>query len=495
MGHIAKRNHAISSQDMSAQKLAEHELSAQDLATIDMPSANLFSANVVPLNAKTQGDDNHAYQMISSKNSAYRQMIFSVLKQLKDAKLEVIEGDNRTLFGDLLATSSSDEHSCSTLMATIVVHDDSFYKDIVSGGSIGAAEAYIDGKWSSPQLTQVIQIMARNQSQLDALDSKTRWINKLSNFLLQRRNSNSKQGSKRNILAHYDIGNELYQGFLDPAMQYSSAIYANGASTLEQAQQQKMAIICQRLQLNETDHVIEIGTGWGGLAIYMAQTIGCKVTTTTISDKQHDYTQQRIKQLGLEDHITLLKQDYRELTGQYDKLVSIEMIEAVGHDYLNSFFTTCSTLLKPTGKMLIQSITIADARYEKYRKSTDFIQKYIFPGGCLPSIAVISQQMAENTDMVIEQVDDIGLHYARTLHDWDQRFIKHWPQLEQQQSDSTKPQYDPSQREYNQSFKRLWHFYFCYCEGAFIERVISTHHIVARKPRFVGEEHETVLDY
>lgn len=519
MGHIAKQNHGISVTDISSADVAATDIATRDISSIDNSSAErslqnsvpFYNSvplnNTVPFNNKGNLVASNDSVVVSDKESAYRKMVFSVLKQLKDAQLEIVEGQTRNKFGELSGYSSNDNHSSdenhssndspssSMLSATILVHDDSFYKDVVTGGSIGAAEAYIDGKWSSPQLTRVIQIMARNQSQLDELDSKTRWINKISNFLLQRRNSNSKQGSKRNILAHYDIGNELYQGFLDPAMQYSSAIYAQGASTLEEAQQQKMAIICQRLELSEQDHVIEIGTGWGGLAIYMAQTTGCKVTTTTISDQQHDYTQQKIKQLGLEDRITLLKQDYRELKGQYDKLVSIEMIEAVGHDYLNSFFTTCSNLLKPTGKMLIQSITIADARYDKYRKGTDFIQKYIFPGGCLPSIAVISNQMAKNTDMVVEQIDDIGLHYARTLNDWDKRFLKHWPQLENCQSGSSQQQYNPSQREYNQSFKRLWHFYFCYCEGAFIERVISTHHIVARKPRFVGAEHETVLDY
>jgi cyclopropane-fatty-acyl-phospholipid synthase len=242
-----------------------------------------------------------------------------------------------------------------------------------------------------------------------------------------------------------------------------------------------MATICRRLSLKPSDKVIEIGTGWGGLAIYMAQHIGCHVTTTTISDAQYGYAQQQVERLGLGDRITLLKQDYRELTGQYDKLVSIEMIEAVGHDYLATFFSTCNSLLKPDGKMLLQSITIADGRYQQYRQNIDFIQKYVFPGGCLPSIAVMSQHIAKQTDMVIDEIQDIGLHYARTLHDWGKAFEDSWQEL--------------ANLGYSDSFKRLWQFYLSYCEGAFIERVISTHHIVARKPRYLGETDETVLDY
>ncbi len=289
------------------------------------------------------------------------------------------------------------------------------------------------------------------------------------------------QGSKRNILAHYDIGNELYERFLDPSMQYSSALYSDRATSLSEAQQNKMRTICEKLELKQSDHVVEIGTGWGGLAIFMAQHYGCHVTTTTISDAQYDFAKNRIEQAGLSNQITLLKADYRTLKGQFDKLVSVEMIEAVGHEYFGTFFETCSSLLKADGKMLIQAITIADARYEKYRKSLDFIQKYIFPGGCLPSIAVISAHMSERTDMVISDIEDIGLHYARTLHDWRDAFEKKWPEL--------------VELGYSEEFKRLWLYYFCYCEGAFKERVISTHQIVSRKPRYLGQADTNLLAY
>jgi len=408
---------------------------------------------------------------VGGKISQSRRIIFTLLSQLKDAQLELIEAHESYFFGD----------ENTDLKGQIVIHDLSFYIDVLANGSIGAAEAFLDSKWTSPDLTKVIQVMARNSIELDKIERNMRWLSKLKNLFLRRKNINSEQGSKRNILAHYDIGNDLYQGFLDTSMQYSSAIYNDKAQNLSQAQINKMKTICERLSLTAKDHVIEVGTGWGGLAIYMAQNYGCKVTTTTISDAQFDYAQKQVNELGLEDKITLLKQDYRKLSGQYDKLVSIEMIEAVGHEFLPTFFSTCSNLLKPSGKMLIQSITIADTRYEQYRKGVDFIQKYIFPGGCLPSIAEMSRHFEKSTDMVIHQINDIGLHYARTLDDWKQAFEKEWEQLKQ--------------LGYNEEFKRLWLFYFSYCEGAFLERVISTHHIVARKPRYQGAEDEVVLAY
>ncbi|MFT5164667.1 MAG: cyclopropane-fatty-acyl-phospholipid synthase, partial [Alteromonadaceae bacterium] len=247
----------------------------------------------------------------------------------------------------------------------------------------------------------------------------------------------------------------------------SSAIYSAEATTLEQAQQLKLHTICQRLQLSRSDHLLEIGSGWGGLAIYAANHFGCKVTTTTISDAQYDYAAQTIKNHGLEDKITLLKQDYRDLTGKYDKLVSIEMIEAVGHQYFDTFFRQCDSLLKDGGKMLIQAITIADQRYTSYIRNVDFIRHFIFPGGCLPSISVLSHQISKNSQMVIEQLDDIGLHYAKTVADWRSRFDHNWPQLQL--------------LGYDDRFRRLWHYYLCYCEGAFLQRATSAVQLVARK--------------
>lgn len=410
-------------------------------------------------------------RVAATGNNKYRNLILKLLAQIQYGNIELIEADNHSVFGDRNAE----------LSGQIVVHDASFFKDMLVGGSIGAAEAFLDGKWTSPNLTRLIQVMARNQGQLDDLESKMQWLSKFKNLFLRLQSANSEQGSKRNILAHYDIGNELYERFLDTSMLYSCAIYAQDATDLSAAQRNKMRIICERLEIASDDHVLEIGTGWGGLAIFMAQEYGCKVTTTTISDAQYDFAKQRIKALGLDDQISLLKQDYRQLTGQFDKLVSIEMIEAVGHEYLSTFFETCSERLTPQGKMLIQAITIADGRYDKYRKGVDFIQKYIFPGGCLPSIAVMTHKMANHTDLVVDEIQDIGLHYARTLNDWRVAFEAKWEDL--------------LTLGYTEEFKRLWLFYFGYCEGAFLERVISTHHIVARKPQFVGKEDAAIRDY
>ena len=285
--------------------------------------------------------------------------------------------------------------------------------------------------------------------------------------MLHRGNRNSQAGSKKNILAHYDLGNELYSRFLDPEMMYSSAIYPQEDASLAQAQLHKLSTICQRLELKASDHLLEIGTGWGGLAIYAAQEYGCKVTTTTISDAQHAYAKSRIEQLGLGDKITLLKRDYRELTGEYDKLVSIEMIEAVGFEYLPSFFKQCNQRLKPGGKLLIQSITIADQRFDYYKQNVDFIQRYIFPGGFLPSVTVLTQNLTQHTELVTESISDIGLDYAKTLAHWREAFLNAWSEL--------------TQFGYDEKFKRLWLYYFAYCEGAFLERSTSTVHLLARK--------------
>lgn len=367
------------------------------------------------------------------------------------------------------------------LKAKLTIHDVGCYRIFLQHGSVGAAEAWLAQKWSTPDLTALIRVFARCQQQLDSIESNRSWLQTLAGKLLSLRNRNTSEGAKRNILAHYDLGNPLYQRFLDPAMQYSSAIYPRPDASLAEAQQNKLHTICERLELQPSDHLLEIGTGWGGLAIYAAKHYGCRVTTTTISDAQYHYAKQAITANELGDKITLLNQDYRLLEGQYDKLVSIEMIEAVGHQYLPQFFTQCSQRLKPHGKMLLQAITIADQRYKQYRQNIDFIRKYIFPGGCLPSITEISKQLCERTDMVIEQVNDIGLHYARTLYDWRKNFEANWDEIEQFGFDDT--------------FKRLWLYYFSYCEGAFLEQVISTQHIVARKPMWRSQRDEKLYHY
>ncbi|EKO3534368.1 class I SAM-dependent methyltransferase [Vibrio fluvialis] len=351
--------------------------------------------------------------------------------------------------------------------AHIRVTHPGFYGRVLKGGSIAAAEAYMDDWWDSPNLTAVTELMARNLSALDQLEAQssfvTRAMNKVGHWLKR----NSIVRAKQNIEAHYDLGNDLYQTFLDERMLYSSALYLSTSDSLEQAQIQKMDRLCQQLQLTENDHVIEIGTGWGAMAIYMAQHYGCKVTTTTISEEQFAYAEAEIARLGLEEKITLLKQDYRLLEGQFDKLVSIEMIEAVGKAYLQSYIEKCQSLLKPGGLMAIQAITIADQRYDYYSNNVDFIQKYIFPGGFLPSITVLTQMATRHTDFIVRDVFDIGMDYAKTLADWRLRFEAALNTVQA--------------LGYDERFVRMWRYYLCYCEGGFNARTISTIHMTLQR--------------
>ncbi|MEH6817628.1 MAG: cyclopropane-fatty-acyl-phospholipid synthase family protein, partial [Pseudoalteromonas distincta] len=401
----------------------------------------------------------------------YKKLVTKAFSSIETGQVVLIEGNERTVFGDV----------SSALKATVTVNDKAMYKAFALSGSVGAGEAYILGHWSCDDLTSFIEIFAINEKQLDEFEKKFAFFSNIAHRFNHIKNKNSESGSKKNIVAHYDLGNDLYESFLSKEMLYSSAVYPTKEATLEEAQQYKLKRICEQVELQKNDSVIEIGTGWGAFAIYAATHYDCHVTTTTISDEQHDFVAKKIVELGLENKITLLKLDYRLLKGKYDKLVSIEMIEAVGHDYLPSFFTQCGELLKDDGAMLIQAITIGDQRYKHYLKNSDFIQQYIFPGGCLPSLNEMSEQIKNNTDMVIHTVNDIGAHYARTLADWRTRFIKSWPDLDRS--------------KFDERFYRLWLFYFAYCEGAFRARATSTVHLMARKPRFISDNDDIALNY
>ncbi|MEL0646222.1 cyclopropane-fatty-acyl-phospholipid synthase family protein [Pseudoalteromonas agarivorans] len=401
----------------------------------------------------------------------YKRLVTGAFSSIETGQIILVDGNSRSVFGD----------TSSNLKATVSVNDKAMYKAFALSGSVGAGESYILGHWSCDNLTRLIEIFAINQDQLDNFEKKFSFFSNIAHRINHLKNKNSESGSKKNIVAHYDLGNDLYESFLSDEMLYSSAVYPSKDATLEQAQQYKLKRICEQVELQQGDSVIEIGTGWGAFAIYAATHYDCHVTTTTISDEQYDYVAKKVRGLGLETKITLLKLDYRLLEGQYDKLVSIEMIEAVGHEYLPSFFTKCGDLLKENGAMLIQAITISDQRYKHYLKNSDFIQQYIFPGGCLPSLNEMSEQIKNNTNMVIHTVNDIGAHYARTLADWRERFIKSWPEL-----DRTK---------FDERFYRLWLFYLAYCEGAFRTRATSTVHLMARKPRFTSDNDEIALGY
>ncbi|MGE8495870.1 MAG: class I SAM-dependent methyltransferase [Pseudomonas sp.] len=387
-----------------------------------------------------------------------RRGVLRQLSQLRHGRLVITDGGERLEFGDAHAI----------LHGEIVVHDAAVWGMVAANGSIGSGEAYIHGYWSSPDLTAVIRIFVSNLEVLDAMEGGLARIGRPFLQGLHWLNRNTRKGSRRNISAHYDLGNELFEQFLDPTMMYSAAMFTGPDDTLEQGQLNKLERICQKLALTPDDHLLEIGTGWGSMAIYAATHYGCRVTTTTLSKEQYAYTQQRILEQGLQDRITLLLQDYRDLTGQYDKLVSIEMIEAVGHRFLPTYFERCAHLLKDNGLMLLQAITIRDQRYEQAKNSVDFIQRYIFPGGALPSVQKMLEIINARTDMNLHHMEDFGLHYARTLRFWHDNLRQARHTLEQ--------------LGYDDYFFRLWEFYLCYCEGGFIERTIGTAQLLLTKP-------------
>ncbi|MBF0278488.1 MAG: class I SAM-dependent methyltransferase [SAR324 cluster bacterium] len=389
-----------------------------------------------------------------------RNLLFRKVQKLQHGKLMIVDQEGQTSFGK--------HNKYSDLQATIYVHDPRFYGSTLLGGSIGAAESYIRGEWTCTDLTQVVRIIALNDDQSERLESGSASIAMSLYHLSHALRINTKKGSKKNISAHYDLSNEFFQLFLDQKMMYSSAIFENKNDSLEKASLAKLERICRKLDLKASDHLLEIGTGWGGMAIYAAKHYGCRVTTTTISTKQYELAVQRIKEEGLSHRITVLCQDYRTLEGQYDKLVSIEMIEAVGHQYYNDFFKICSERLKPEGIMLLQSITTDDQKYDKTVNEVDFIQKYIFPGGCLPSLTEIMKATKTSTNMRLFHLEDIGNHYAETLRHWRKNFSAKISQV--------------LQLGFSEEFIRTWNYYFCYCEGLFEERRISTAQMVFTKP-------------
>jgi len=356
--------------------------------------------------------------------------------------------------------------------AHIKVLDGSAYVQVLLNGTIGSGEAYMQGTWTSPNLLNVIRLMVDNMNLIEDMDGRWSHLPRMALRSLHQLNSNNRKGSRRNIAAHYDLGNEFFQLFLDKTMLYSSAVFSSAQTPLYDASVHKMEHICRKLQLRPSDHLLEIGTGWGAMAIFAAKHYGCRVTTATISEKQYEYVRRWIEREGLQDKVSVLLQDYRDLRGSYDKLVSIEMVEAVGHEYHRKFFSACSHLLKEDGLMVMQAITIQDQRYQQYRKEVDFIQRYIFPGGCLPSNEIVAHHVATATDMQIVDLEDITAHYARTISHWRHTFLK--------QASKVKA------LGFDEQFIRMWEFYLCYCEGGFMQRVISTAQFVFAKPRFLG---------
>lgn len=392
-----------------------------------------------------------------------RKIVFSQLKNLHTGELILVDGGDRYLFGE----------PGSALRAELHVVDPQMYTSLLTGGSIGAAEAFMTGDWVTPDLTKLVQLLVRNMDILDQMEGGLAAFSRPILKMFHRLNQNTEKGSRRNIAAHYDLGNEFFGLFLDPSMMYSSGIFPHADATMAEASFHKLETICQKLELCATDTVVEIGSGWGGFAIHAAKHYGCHVTTTTISGEQYKLAAQRIAEEGLEDKISLLKQDYRALEGRYDKLVSIEMIEAVGWKFYPTFFEKCASLLKDDGVMLMQAITIQDQRYEQAKKSVDFIQRYIFPGSCIPSIHALNTAAMEASDVRLIDQEDFAGHYARTLRAWLNAFKQNEDKVMEQ--------------GYSETFRRMWEFYLCYCEGGFKERAIGVSHLMYAKQHYLNE--------
>lgn len=395
---------------------------------------------------------------MSRGNRLARRLLLQKLQELNGGTIQLTDSSGSTTLG-----------RGGDLQSNMHVHNPAFFRHAVLGGSLSVAESYLRGDWDCDDLTAFFRIFVRNIEAADQLDRGLSRIAQLVNRMYHRLHANSKMGSRRNIHAHYDLGNEFFRLMLDDTLAYSSGIFLTPTSTLRDASLEKMDRICRKLELRPSDHLLEIGTGWGGLAIHAAKQFGCRVTTTTISQQQFDVARERIVGTGLSDRVTLLFQDYRDLTGQFDKLVSVEMIEAVGHRYYDTYFRRCSELLKPDGTFLLQGIVMPDRRYAKYLKSADFIQKYVFPGGCLPSVSAILESMSRVTDLRFVHAEDFGTHYAQTLREWRQRF--------HQRLD------DVRGLGFSDRFIRMWNYYLSYCEAAFDERFTGVVQIQFDKPR------------
>ncbi|GLQ45961.1 cyclopropane-fatty-acyl-phospholipid synthase [Dyella lipolytica] len=360
------------------------------------------------------------------------------------------------------------------LSVHVHVKDMDFYRMVATHGSVGAGEAYMDGLWECDDLVALVQLLVRNRDLLDGMETGLARLAGVAMRAWHALRRNTRQGSRRNIAAHYDLGNDFFQLFLSSDLMYSSALWEDDIATLEAASSRKLHRICERLQLRSSDHVMEIGTGWGGFALHAATHYGCCVTTTTISQEQHALATMRVAESGLSDKITVLLKDYRDLDGQYDKLVSIEMVEAIGAEFLDTYFAQCARLLKPDGLAVLQAITIEDHRFEQALKSVDFIKRFIFPGSFIPSIQAMLDAKTRSSDLALIELSDFGLSYAKTLQAWRERFLRQRECVRQQ--------------GFDERFVRMWEFYLAYCEGGFRERSIGVAHFVLAKPGYRGPQ-------
>ena len=387
-----------------------------------------------------------------------KKLFLKTLERLGEGYLEIVCPETTYRFG----------HPEDSLHAVLAVHNECFFQRAVLGGDVGIGESYMDGDWSTPDLVSVVRFAVRNLEQLEAGSHMTGMLTRAIDFLSHRRNRNTQAGSRKNISYHYDLGNDFYRIFLDESLAYSCAYYESSEDSLESAQRRKFDVICRKLRLGREDHLLEIGTGWGGFAAYAAENCGCRITTTTISREQHDYAQGLFSSIGSPGkRIELLFEDYRNLRGQYDKIVSIEMFEAVGYENYDDYFGACDRLLNPDGSMLLQTITIQESAFEKYRKQSDWIKKHIFPGAELASVAEILRSLARSTRLQAFHLEDIGMHYALTLQEWRRRFLRNLAEVRG--------------LGFDEHFLRKWDYYLAYCEGSFAERYISDVQLVLTK--------------
>ena len=398
----------------------------------------------------------------------FRARLVERLSGLRHARLQLCDADATVEIGDIA--------DASLPRVRLEVLDPAFYRRVAAGGSVGAAEAYMEGLWrcsvpgldGARSLVTLIRLLIRNRDLLDGLESGPARLGAAALRAWHAARRNTRAGSRRNIAAHYDLGNEFFRLFLCDDLMYSSALWQGGGDTLEAASTRKLETICRRLQLKPSDHLIEIGTGWGGFALYAARHYGCRVTTTTISRKQHAFACARVAEAGLAGRVEVRLEDYRDLTGRYDKLVSIEMIEAVGAPYLETYFKVIDRLLKADGLALIQAITIEDHRYRMALRSVDFIKRHVFPGSFIPSVSAMLAAKSRTSDLALVALEDFGDSYARTLAAWRERFMARLPQVRAQ--------------GFDERFIRLWEFYLAYCEGGFRERSIGVAHLLLAKP-------------
>jgi len=392
-----------------------------------------------------------------------RRLVVSRLDKLTGGQLSLREAGTVTLLGQPTADG---------LSADLEVLDPRFWGKLLTGGSLGAAEAYLDGWWESRDLTSLVRLMARDRSVTGRLESGLARLGHIAAKAWHAVRPNSRRGSRKNIEAHYDLGNDLFALFLDRSMTYSAAVFERPDASLNEAQDAKIDRLCRKLQLTADDHLLEIGTGWGSLAIHAAGCYGCRVTTTTISPSQYAEASRRVADAGLAERVSIIQKDYRDLTGSFSKIVSVEMIEAVGHQFLTTFFASLDRLLRPDGLAALQAITIADRNYEAARKDVDFIQRYIFPGGAIHSLTALTAAATKASRLTLLHVEDLGLHYAETLRCWRERF------------DAARDRV--LALGYPERFIRLWRYYFCYCEGGFRERVIGDAQMLFAGPEFRG---------